>query len=111
MNSVAARAVMVVCSASVGCRGQGRPVLEAEHRGEAVALDLGGAGVDGPGDRVAQLLLDAVLGHVAVASEDLYGGERGGDVGLAGDELGDRDVAGDVLSGGHLAGGRVQPVP
>src|SRR4030095_9297968 len=50
---------------------RGATSSQAEKRGDDVALDLARAGVELASDRIAQLALDLVLHHVAIATVDL----------------------------------------
>ena len=75
---------LAVASVSRGVAQSPRPSRDD------VALDLGGARVERAADRVAQVALDLLLGHVAVAAEDLHGVEARLDEALGDVQLGDR---------------------
>jgi hypothetical protein len=69
-----------------------------QERGHQHPLDLGGARVELAAERVAQLALDLVFGHVAVAAVDLQGVLGALHPVLADDELGQRGLDKDALA-------------
>src|SRR5437899_1108461 len=81
------------------------------HSRDAIPLDLRRARVERPAHGVPELLLHAVLAHVAIAAVDLDGGERRLQVVLTGEQLRDGDVRRRVLVPLDAVAGAIEPLP